>query len=211
MKRVRHLALCFALIAGLSACSNSGSSSSSSSSAAASPQASTTVPPQASTTNTTPMTTPSDPDDADGGFITGMSQSEAYPDVSGTYVPLTSRLGGHDGYDRLVVEYSAGDGDLQWYAQWVDEPISDGKGDRLEMDGNAFLQVSVSGVTYPEEADPPWLNPAAVADTTVIQAADVAYPFEGSHVIYIGTDRERPYRITRLSDPDRIVIDVARD
>ncbi|AWE42204.1 MULTISPECIES: hypothetical protein [unclassified Actinobaculum] len=210
MKRVRHLALCFAVVAGLSACTGSESSSPSTSPQTTPPKSSTSSA-QPSTAGTTPVATPSDPDEADDGFVTGMSQSEDYLNVSGTYVPVSSRLGGHDGYDRLVVEYSAGDGDLQWYAQWVDEPISDGKGDRIDMGGATYLQVSVSGVTYPEQADPPSLNPAAVADTTVIQDADVAYPFEGSHLIYIGTDRERSYRITRLSDPDRIVIDIARD
>jgi hypothetical protein len=35
--------------------------------------------------------------------------------------------------------------------------------------------------------------------------------FEGQHVFFVGLDEERPFRIARLDDPQRVVIDVVSD
>lgn len=155
-----------------------------------------------------PTETESEPEDLPD-FVTGESQSAGYPDLDGEYLSVETRLGSHDGYDRVVVEYT-GTGTLNWHANYTDTPVEDGSGFEVDIPGETFLQVSVSGISYPDPDDPD--VPHTGQDSTdVISAVEYGGPFEGMHQLYIGLDKEREYRVFVDENPSRLVIDIATD
>jgi hypothetical protein len=127
--------------------------------------------------------------------------------------PLTVtdvRVGTHGSFDRVTFEI-AGDGEAGWLIEYEDDPRSQGRGDPVDVAGDAVLRVALRGMAYPTDApEEPYDGPERLqperADAIVEVVADVLY--EGYHDFFVGLDTERPYRLERLDDPQRIVIDI---
>jgi hypothetical protein len=120
------------------------------------------------------------------------------------------RIGAHDGFDRVVFEVG-GTGTPGWDVRYVDTASSQGSGDPVDVAGNAVLQVTVTGAGYPydtgveEYAGGPLTGSGTSAVTEVVWNAT----FEGTSVAFIGTAAENPFRVYALSDPTRVVVEVA--
>lgn len=120
------------------------------------------------------------------------------------------RAGVHEGFDRLVVDF-AGSGDLGWDARWVGQPIEQGRGERLDIEGPAYLDISIRGTSFPQtDADyevyyDDHTGPSAGGIRSVYDSS-----FEGTTHIVIGTDAEAQFRVFQLQDPLRLVVDVSR-
>lgn len=123
------------------------------------------------------------------------------------------RVGHHDGFDRVVFELG-GTGTPGWRVEYVDEPIDDGSGNLATVDGDAYLQVMISGSGYPtdtgvEEYTEP--NPVR-ADDGEIEEVLLRGVFEGYTQAFVGVDDERrPFRVFSLENPTRVVVDVRDD
>ncbi|WP_454729596.1 AMIN-like domain-containing (lipo)protein [Cellulosimicrobium protaetiae] len=124
------------------------------------------------------------------------------------------RVGHHDGYDRVVFELG-GTGTPGWRVEYVDQPVDDGKGDVVAVDGDAYLQVMISGSGYPmdtgvdEYAGP---NPVRAGDDGEVEEVLLRGVFEGYTQAFVGVDDERrPFRVFSLEDPTRVVVDVRDD
>ena len=123
------------------------------------------------------------------------------------------RTGAHDRFDRIAFEV-AGDGEVGWAIDYVSEALEPGTGDPIEVAGDAILRVEIAEVSLP--ADLPddietWATdrlglPDGIAITEVVNGT----VFEGRHTIFIGTTGVLPYVVQRLSDPQRVVVDVFR-
>lgn len=147
-------------------------------------------------------------------FTTDATMSENYPDLLGHYLPMKARVGGHEGYDRVVIEYDDGEGELTWAASYEDTPIEDGTGFAVEMDGERFLTLSIAGVRYPKEGEltsDSRIEPTGLNQSTIIEDVHVDYPFEGMHMAFIGVDEDRPYRVQVFDNPARVVVDIRND
>jgi hypothetical protein len=124
------------------------------------------------------------------------------------------RVGQHDGYDRAVLELG-GTGTPGWRVEYVDRPVGDGKGDVVDVDGDAYLQVMISGSGYPmdtgvEEYSEP--NPVEGGGDGVIEEVRLLGVFEGYTQAFVGVDGEqRPFRVFALENPTRVVVDVRDD
>lgn len=123
------------------------------------------------------------------------------------------RVGSHEGFDRVVFEIG-GEGQAGWTIAYDDEPTSDGSGEPVEVAGGAALRASLTNIAMPPDAPEGvdrWegdvAGPAGGVVTEVVE--DVL--FEGMHTFFVGVDEERPYRVARLSDPQRVVIDIVTD
>jgi len=139
---------------------------------------------------------------------TGADTAEASGDSAVTVSHI--RIGGHDGFDRVVLEV-AGTGTPGWDVRYVDAATSQGSGEPVPVDGDAVLQVTVTGAGYPyatgvEEFAGPALTGAGTSSIT-----EVVYDatFEGTAVAFVGTAAEVPFRVYALSNPTRIVVEVA--
>ena len=123
---------------------------------------------------------------------------------------MGARVGGHDGYDRVVIDSDGSEGVLNWSASYEDAAIQDGSGLELDMAGEKFLTVWVSGVRYPTEADGE-ITISGLDQSDIVADVRVDSAFEGMHLVFIGVEEPVPYRVEVFDDPTRIVIDLLDD
>lgn len=141
--------------------------------------------------------------------------ADAAPDEqpsSGGPLSVTAvRVARQDGYDRVVFELDGRNaGQPGWRVEYVDDPRRDGSGDPVDVEGEATLVVRIDGVGYPfdtgVEEEP--TAPVVPGDVEVVREVEVGSVFEGVFEGYVGTSREAPFRVFRLADPARVVIDL---
>lgn len=120
------------------------------------------------------------------------------------------RIAEHDGYDRLVLEFE-GDGEPGWQVGYVESAATQGKGDPIELDGDAVLSVSALH-TMPDDMTGYYDGPREIdADLSSIEEAFVDGTFEGHTVVVLGIDGPAdgvPFRVFTLTEPSRLVVDV---
>lgn len=124
------------------------------------------------------------------------------------------RLARQDGYDRLVFELAGREkGAPGWTVEYVDEARQDGSGDPVEVDGEAVLSVRISGVSYPMDTgvEEQPKAPAVPPGVEVVRDVVVGSLYEGVYEAFVGTSRTAPFRVFRLEDPARVVVDVRHD
>lgn len=144
-----------------------------------------------------------------GDATTG--RSEQGPSGTGQAAVVDVRIGTHDGFDRVTFE-TEGDGQPGWFVEYEEEPLSDGAGEPIEFDGEVALRMVVSGVPLPPDTDAEtFLDDVDGPAGSIVNEVVNDSIFEGQHTFVVGLDEEVPYRIGRLSDPDRIVVDLVHD
>jgi len=138
--------------------------------------------------------------------------------VDGRLIVTDVRVGTHDGFDRATVELD-GEGEVGWFTELTEEPTSQGSGEPIEFEGEVALWLAAQMVTLPGD-EPAGVDEEARVDMDLTVAGPAGGVitevvgdtlFEGLQTFAIGLDAERPYRIERFEDPERIVIDVLHD
>ena len=127
------------------------------------------------------------------------------------------RAGAHRCFDRAAFEFQTEGAEPPGYrVGYEDGPIrEDGSGRPVPVRGDAFLVVRLSPArdTDISTADSPrstYRGPDSVeprGGRRIIEVRHVS-SFEGTVKWAIGVDRRRPFRVTTLPSPPRIVIDV---
>lgn len=137
--------------------------------------------------------------------------SAASPDAALTITDI--RVGKHEGFDRVVYEMG-GVGTPGWRAEMVSTATQQGSGNPLAIAGQGILQVLIDGSSMPfmTEVEPyAGPNPLEVENPVVVTEVRDAGIFEGTDQTLIGlTDRDVSYRIYTLTEPTRLVVDIAR-
>jgi hypothetical protein len=120
------------------------------------------------------------------------------------------RAGTHEGYDRVVFEFALGIPDT--IIEGVLSPLyADPSGLELKVAGTAFLKVTMhgaskispdGGVTYSGSTN---FEPGFDQLKQLIEGGD----FEAVSTWYLGLDGGGCIRVLTLSDPSRLVIDIA--
>ncbi len=152
--------------------------------------------------------------DLDGDFNADIEETPDYPTAqdSGsepTY-PIEARIGEHDGFDRVTIEY-VGDAVPGWRAEYSEEPpTAMGSGETSTIDGEMFLIISATGLAMGQDGVLGELH-GATEPAGVIRGVSVNGVVEGHGGIGIGLDDELPYRINALEDPTRLVNDIATE
>jgi hypothetical protein len=143
---------------------------------------------------------------------TGQQEEDGEPPM----VSVTDvRVAHHGDFDRVVFEIG-GDGRAGWGVLYQDEARSQGKGDEVDVAGDAVLEVAVRNVAMPFDAPEDveaYDGPERIdgpGDGVLREVVEDTI-FEGQHVFFLGLDAEVPYRIQRLDDPQRVVIDLVVD
>jgi len=145
------------------------------------------------------------------GFSLDEVSSPTFPNLGGDLGAIgLVRVGRHTGYDRVVWQFP-GAGRPSFLVHYVDEPIGDGSGDPVDVPGDAFLEVMVSSLGIPP-ADAPRpgnASAASLAGTVIAQARPVYGGFEAVGQTFVGVrGGQRPFKVTVLEDPTRLVVDV---
>ncbi len=162
------------------------------------------------------------------GIAAGTPASASDTDFSGVDEVLVEEASGlgprlftdleisaHDGFDRVVWEF-AGAGEPGWFVEYSDDPREAGRGFRIQLDGEADLGVFIRGVDIPGEPGLPPdavpyeepLTPVPGVGTTVVTEVYPGLTFEGQQDAYIGLTHEVPFRVYRLADPARVVVEL---
>ena len=121
------------------------------------------------------------------------------------------RVGGHDGFDRVVLEVG-GEGTPGWDVRYVDQPSSQGKGDPVEVAGDAVLQLTLTGAGYPYDTGVEEYSadgPLSASDTEAVTEIVFDATYEGTTVAFVGTTTRAPFRVYLLEAPTRVVLEVA--
>ena len=191
----------------------------SSGSATSAPSPSTPSPSTPAPTTGTPTGTaspssspsPSVPKTPPAGFGLKTVSTTGFPALGGDIGAIGDvRVGRHPGYSRVVWEFP-GTGRPSLQVKYVDQPIADGSGDVVKVSGDAFLEVLISSVGIPAATAPRpgKASAASLAGTVVAEALPVYGGFEAIGQTFVGVrDSKRPFRVTLLRNPTRLVVDI---
>lgn len=118
------------------------------------------------------------------------------------------RAGAHDGFDRLVVELS-GTGSPSVIAGYEADPRQQASGYEIRPTGNVFFTLLIQGVPLSMSADEEIVaksDPSGVAAGNIVGVADGGV-FEADAQYVVGLNAQRPYKLTVLDNPTRVVVD----
>jgi hypothetical protein len=118
------------------------------------------------------------------------------------------RAGTHTGHDRVVFEFRGAVPEHR--VGYVDQLVEDGTGDPVSVAGDADLEVVFQGANAHQEDGSPTISPRRFspglpAVKEIAQLGD----FEAVVSYGIGVGQRRPIQVSTLSNPSRLVIDIA--
>jgi len=118
------------------------------------------------------------------------------------------RAGGHTGFDRVVFEFRGAVPEHR--VGYVDQLVQDGSGRPVAVAGAADLEVVFQGANAHRQDGSPTISPRRFSTglPAVKEVAQVS-DFEAVVTYGIGVDRKRPIKVSTLSSPSRLVIDVS--
>lgn len=136
---------------------------------------------------------------------------EGYPLRMSSLVGSDIRTGAHPCFERIVIEF-AGRGELPGVrVGYVDDPVLLSPSDQtVEIAGDATLLVAIAAWMPSMEGDG-YAGPSDIVPANVEHVLELRQVenFEGMHQWAVGLDRVRPFEVTFLDAPPRIVIDIA--
>ena len=117
------------------------------------------------------------------------------------------RAGSHAGFDRVVFEFRGAVPEHR--IGYVDQLVEDGSGDPVSVAGAADLEVVFQGANAHRENGSPTISPRRFspglpAVKEIAQLGD----FEAVVSYGVGVDQRRPIRVSTLSSPSRLVVDI---
>lgn len=115
------------------------------------------------------------------------------------------RAATHEGFTRVVLEFSGEGTPGVWRAAWTGEAVEQGRGLPIQVKGQAVLDLVIDGtpMTASENPYPSGMHTRA-GDLDVVSDGT----FEDNTHVVIGAPAARQFQIGFLSDPVRMVIDI---
>lgn len=180
----------------------------------------TTLPISSPTAAPTATTATSTPTPVAGGCPTTVPTATPFtattaPDtetpVGGPLGLQAATAGPQPGYDRVVFTLAGtAGGQPGWDVSYVTATTSDGSGNAVAVAGSSYLEVAIKDVGYPMDTGVPdpavkVLNPTC---TKVVKQVVLDTVYEGRFTAFIGLTATKPFRVFRLANPARVVVDV---
>lgn len=115
------------------------------------------------------------------------------------------RAATHEGFTRVVLEFSGEGTPGVWRGAWTDEAVEQGRGLPIQVEGEAVLDLIIDGtpMTAAENLYPGGTHTRA-GDLDVVSDGT----FEDNTHVVIGAPTTRQFQIGFLSNPVRMVIDI---
>lgn len=115
------------------------------------------------------------------------------------------RAATHEGFTRVVLEFSGEGTPGVWSAAWTDEAVEQGRGLPIQVEGQAFLDLVIDGTPMTAAANPyPSGTHTRAGDLDVVSDGT----FEDNTHVVIGAPATRQFQIGFLSNPVRMVVDI---
>jgi hypothetical protein len=131
------------------------------------------------------------------GVLQPIDVANASPGAAG-YIH-DADVGEHDDLDRAAFRVT-GEGEPGWTARYVDDPVADGSGEPAEVDGDAVIELRMTGATYPEDGDDAWIDEILALDGDAIVEIESVTIFEGQQQVFVGTTDVLPFHLERNED-----------
>jgi hypothetical protein len=143
--------------------------------------------------------------------VPAASTTASSADPAGGPLTVTAvRVARQDGFDRVVLELAGKvDGVPGWQIAYEQDPRRDGSGDPVDVAGTAVLVIRVLGAGYPFDTGQVEASAVSVPrGTEVVQDVVLGSVFEGTYEAFVGVRTAAPFRVTRLTGPTRVVVDI---
>lgn len=115
------------------------------------------------------------------------------------------RAATHEGFTRVVLEFSGEGTPGVWSAAWTDEAVEQGRGLPIQVEGQAVLDLVIDGTPMTATENPyPAGTHTRAGDLDVVSDGT----FEDNTHVVIGAPATRQFQIGFLSNPVRMVVDV---
>ena len=115
------------------------------------------------------------------------------------------RAATHEGFTRVVLEFSGEGTPGVWSAAWTDEAVEQGRGLPIQVEGQAVLDLVIDGTPMTASNTPyPSGTHTRAGDLDVVSDGT----FEDNTHVVIGAPAARQFQIGFLSNPVRMVIDI---
>jgi hypothetical protein len=154
--------------------------------------------------------TPTPAAEPDEPFQGARDPVEVTGDAAPPVAVLTDvRSASHEGYDRIVFEFS---GAMPGYrVEYVDEAVGCGSGEPVEVAGTAYLQVKMQPAQAHDDAGNATVESQTidVGLSSLVEATSTC-DFEADVTWVLGLSEEVDFRVLALEDPFRVVVDVAQ-
>ncbi len=153
-----------------------------------------------------PAPTPTDPKLTGPEWTAGIVESKAT--VSGISLLTSVRAARHEGFDRVVFEFK---GELpNYHIEYVDKPVRKcGSGEATPIEGDGWLSIALQPANAHTEAGAPTVPELEQhPNLPIVRELELTCDFE-AHVTWVaGVAKPNRYRVTKLKDPTRLVVDV---
>jgi hypothetical protein len=141
--------------------------------------------------------------------------AQSTPATEPTALLTDLRTAVNDGCDRVVFQFR--DGSPPGYdVSYKPGPFNKGESNEpLEVQGSAYLVIRFDKASGVDTTSPmgtqTYTGPRALTNLGLTHAVEVtnAEDFEGVMTWVIGLDAQRPFKVTTLSSPPRVVVDVS--
>lgn len=115
------------------------------------------------------------------------------------------RAATHEGFTRVVLEFSGEGTPGVWRGAWTDEAVEQGRGLPIQVEGEAVLDLVIDGTPMTATENPyPGGTHTRAGDLDVVSDGT----FEDNTHVVIGAPATRQFQIGFLSDPVRMVVDI---
>ena len=115
------------------------------------------------------------------------------------------RAATHEGFTRVVLEFSGEGTPGVWRAAWTDEAMEQGRGLPIDVEGEAVLDLVIDGTPMTASNTPyPSGTHTRAGDLDVVSDGT----FEDNTHVVIGSPTSRQFQIGFLSNPVRMVVDI---
>ena len=138
----------------------------------------------------------------------------AFPGSNVPAVLVAVRVGRNDGYDRVVFEFRPGDALPGYLVGYVPLPVRADPSDLpIEISGDHALVVRMQAASrfdFDRDATLVYPGPSRLAGTGVaVSEVVLRGDFEALLSWVVGMRGARPFRVSTLGSPPRVVVDVA--
>lgn len=148
-----------------------------------------------------------DPADDPARALSDTATCVAQPGPSALLTGIST--GRHPTFDRIVLRFDGPVPDCK--ASFVDQITADGSGAPIPLGGNAFLSITNMGATSWDGTQRTYTGSQSFSTPELdnVEAVVISGDFEGYLTIGVGMRQRTHYEVFALTDPTRVVIDVA--
>ena len=140
------------------------------------------------------------------GLVLAFAAAPAGAQSTPTLVAV--RAGRHAGFDRVVFEFRGGVPSTR-RIRYVDQLTEDASGKAVSLAGGANLEVAFDGANAHDGGGRPTVSPRRFSPGfTALQEVAQTGDFEAVVSYGLGVDRQRPFKVSTLGGPSRLVIDI---